>query len=80
MARSSGSLHSEAYARFLKRLRRARQAAKLTQQEVARRMARPQSFVSKCESGERRIDVIELAEFAAIYRRPLDHFVQTKHR
>ncbi len=73
--------NGKAYARFLKhRLRRARQAAKLTQQDVARRMDRPQSFVSKCESGERRIDVIELAEFAALYHRPLDYFVQPKYR
>lgn len=36
--------------------------AGLTQEEVAARLNRPQSFVSKYESGERRLDVVELIE------------------
>jgi transcriptional regulator with XRE-family HTH domain len=68
-------LHSEAYANFLERLRRARREAKLTQVEVAAQLKRPQSYVSKSESGERRLDVIELAEFARIYGKRLDFFV-----
>jgi hypothetical protein len=43
--------------------------------EVARRLGRPQSFVSKCESGERRVDVVELAEFARLYGKRLDFFL-----
>jgi len=70
------SLHSEAYRRFLDRLVRARREAGFTQVEVAERLRRPQSYVSKCESGERRVDVIELAEFAALYRKRLDFFVR----
>jgi DNA-binding transcriptional regulator YiaG len=54
------NVYSEAYGRFLARLREARKQARLSQAEVARRLKRPQSFVSKCESGERRVDVIEL--------------------
>ena len=63
------------YTRFLSRLRAAREGAGLTQVEVARRLRVPQSFVSKCESGERRVDVVELAALARIYRRPLAYFV-----
>jgi transcriptional regulator with XRE-family HTH domain len=37
----------------------ARQKAGLTQQQLAKRLRRPQSFVSKYEGGERRIDVVE---------------------
>ena len=55
------------YSAFLKRLRRARIAAGLSQTEVAGRLGKPQSFVSKCESGERRVDVVELTHFARIY-------------
>ena len=72
------SLHTEAYRRFLTRLSRARQKAGLTQVEVAERLGRPQSYVSKCESGERRVDVIELAEFARLYRKRLEFFVGLK--
>jgi hypothetical protein len=43
--------------------------------EVARRLGRPQSFVSKCESGERRVDVVELAEFGRLYGKGLDFFL-----
>jgi hypothetical protein len=38
--------------------------------EVAGRLGRPQSFVSKCESGERRVDVVELVEFSRLYGKP----------
>lgn len=54
--------------------RRARQEADLTQIEVACRLGRPQSFVSKCESGERRVNVVELVEFARLYCKWLDFF------
>ena len=69
------SVHTGRYRSFLVRLRQARAAAKLTQVEVARRLGRPQSYVSKSESGERRVDVIELDEFARLYRQPLSYFV-----
>ena len=63
------------YRRFLVQLRAARERAGLTQAEVARRLRRPQSFVSKCEAGERRVDVVELAAFARVYRHPLGLFL-----
>ncbi|MGO9452443.1 MAG: helix-turn-helix domain-containing protein [Candidatus Binataceae bacterium] len=70
------TLHSERYTHLLTRLREARREVKLTQEEVARRLRRPQSYVSKCESGERRIDVIELAEFANLYGKRIEFFVR----
>lgn len=48
-------------------LRRYRIAADLTQSEVATRLGMPQSFVSKMESGERRLDVIELIDVLNLY-------------
>lgn len=57
------SLYSPTYERFLTELRKARQASGVTQVQAAERLGRPQSFISKCESGERRIDV---AEFLAL--------------
>jgi transcriptional regulator with XRE-family HTH domain len=70
-----GSIYSQRYKAFLVRLRAARKDAGLTQAEVARRLGRPQSFVSKCESGERRVDAVELAEFARLYGKPIAYFV-----
>jgi transcriptional regulator with XRE-family HTH domain len=63
------------YHRFLNKLKIARQEAGLTQVEAARKLAKPQSFISKCESGERRVDVIELQDFARLYQRDLSYFV-----
>jgi DNA-binding XRE family transcriptional regulator len=63
------------YRRVLARLKSARVEAGLTQSSVARLLGRPQSYVSKSETGERRLDVLELAAFARVYGRPLDHFV-----
>ncbi|OFX14207.1 MAG: hypothetical protein A2Z18_07970 [Armatimonadetes bacterium RBG_16_58_9] len=61
------STRDERYNSFIRRLREARIQAGLTQQDAARLLARPQSYVSRCETGERRVDVIEVAEFAKVY-------------
>ncbi len=63
------------YKHFLNQLRAARETAGLTQAEVAKRLGQPQSFVSKCESGERRVDVGELTAFARVYRKDLEFFI-----
>jgi transcriptional regulator with XRE-family HTH domain len=46
----------------------------LTQAQVARKLSKPQSFVSKLESGERRVDFVELQQLAKIYKKPLSFF------
>jgi transcriptional regulator with XRE-family HTH domain len=66
------------YRRFLARLRAARENAGLTQADVAKRLGKPQSYVSKCEAGERRVDVVELAAFARLYGRALGFFVSQR--
>jgi transcriptional regulator with XRE-family HTH domain len=58
------SVHTKSYTRFLELLITARKNAKVTQDEVAERLNRPQSFVSKYENGERRVDVIEFLDIA----------------
>ena len=63
------------YRQFLSRLRAARESAGLTQVEVARKLRVPQSYVSKSESGERRVDAVELAALAKLYRKPLSFFL-----
>lgn len=56
---------SDAYARFRLALIQERKRANLTQAAVAERLGRPQSFVSKYEQGERRLDVVEFFEVAS---------------
>lgn len=67
------STHTRPYAKLREVLVAAREAAGLSQHELARRLGRPQSFVSKCESGERRVDIVEMIQIAKILRAdPLD--------
>ncbi len=72
--------HKREYKYMLKRLREARLAAGMTQVEVAESLGRPQSFITKCELGERRIDPIELQTFAAVYRKRLSYFLPPVQR
>jgi len=58
------SVFSDKYDRFRQSLIEARKQAGLTQVELSERLSRPQSFVSKYERGERRLDVIEFFEVA----------------
>lgn len=59
------SVHSEKYGRFLKVMVAARQEAGLTQQQLANVLRKPQSYVSKYERGERRLDVIEFLDISS---------------
>jgi transcriptional regulator with XRE-family HTH domain len=60
----SKSVFSEKYNRFRKLLIKARQLANLTQSELSAKLSRPQSYISKYERGERRLDLIEFLEVA----------------
>jgi len=78
------SVFTQRHQEFIQFLVAARKAADLTQVELAARLGRPQSFVSKVERGERRIDVIEFCQVAeALGREPaglLKEFVDGKRR
>ena len=63
-----------AYVAVRERLRIARERLAVSQEEVARQLRRPQSYVSKCELGEPRVDVIELAALADCYGQALTYF------
>lgn len=59
------SVHTPKYRVFLKTLVEARKSKKLSQAELAEKLGRVQTFVSKYERGERRLDVIEFIEVAS---------------
>jgi transcriptional regulator with XRE-family HTH domain len=69
------SRYSKQYERLLSVLRLVRKEAGLTQTEVAAKFGAHASFVSKVESGERRLDVVELTEFCRVYGMPLKTFL-----
>lgn len=73
MGKSLSSTEGEKLAALL---RSVRSEAGLTQAEVAERLELPQSFVSKYESGERRLDLIELRQICKVLRISLGEFVR----
>jgi transcriptional regulator with XRE-family HTH domain len=58
------SLHTAEYSAYVGVLIDARRRVGITQQELAKRLRKPQSFVSKYERRERRLDVPEFIEVA----------------
>jgi len=72
----SKSVYSKDYKDIIKRLKTTRIEAGLSQQEVADKFGKPQSFVSKIESGERRLDVAEIKKFAVIYKKDISFFIK----
>jgi len=72
----SKSVYSKDYKEIIERFKTARIEAGLSQQEVADKLDKPQSYISKIESGERRLDVAEMKKFATIYKKPADYFLK----
>lgn len=71
------TIHTKRHDRFCRLLVEARSNAGLTQAAVAAKLRRPQSFVSKCETGERRLDIVELIDFANAINFDLIQFIRT---
>ncbi|MFZ2039026.1 MAG: helix-turn-helix transcriptional regulator [Minisyncoccia bacterium] len=70
------AIYSEDHKIIVERLIKARLEAGLSQVGVAEKLDRTQSYVSKIESAQRRFDVLQLKEFAKIYKKPLNYFVK----
>lgn len=71
------SLHTSNYQIFRTLLINARAESGLTQVQIAEKLNKPQSYVSKYERGERRIDFAEFIELAEIMEIDICKFVDT---
>jgi transcriptional regulator with XRE-family HTH domain len=69
------SLHSHQYQVFRSLLIVAREASGLTQVQIAERLGKPQSFISKYERGERRLDFSEFIELADVLHIDTNAFI-----
>jgi len=58
------TISSFEHALFLTFLRKARQKVGLSQEQLARKLNTTQSFISECERGERRLDILELRSWS----------------
>jgi transcriptional regulator with XRE-family HTH domain len=62
------SVQTARYAQLTEMLISARRAAGLTQHDLGRMLGKPQSFVSKIETGERRLDLVEFLSVSEVLR------------
>jgi transcriptional regulator with XRE-family HTH domain len=70
------SIFSAKYTRFREMLVAARRASGMTQVDLAVRLGRKQSYVSKFERGERRLDIVEFLEVAEVLGIDVLRFVE----
>lgn len=70
------SIYTNEYRNVVKKLRKARNEVGLMQVDVAEKLKKPQSYISKIERGERRVDIAELSILAKIYKKSLDYFIK----
>jgi len=69
-------INSQKNSKLLEKLRFARLEAGLTQVEASKKLKKPQSYLSKIERGERKIEAIELGDFAKIYNKDINYFIK----
>ena len=75
MTRRRKEQHVEEADEYLRlKLKEARTSAEMSQAQVAGLLNRPQSFISKVETRDRRVDFVELLELASIYGKTINFF------
>lgn len=72
------SIYSKDQDFLVKQLRKAREEIGFDQSKVAKLLDKTQSYISKAESGQRRIDIVQLKEFAMIYKKDISYFIKNE--
>jgi transcriptional regulator with XRE-family HTH domain len=70
------AIYSKDHEILVGKLKQVRIEAGLDQIGVAKLLGKSQSYISKIESGQRRVDVHQLKDFAKIYKKSIDYFVK----
>ncbi len=66
---------SKEYKKLAQKIKDARQKARLEQTELAMRLGKHQSYISKIETGSRHIDIFELKELSQILKKDINYFI-----
>jgi len=72
----SKTIYSKDHKFLTEQLKKARIEAGFDQEKAAELLGKTQSYISKIESGQRRVDVVQLKEFAKAYKKSLDFFIK----
>ena len=70
------AIYSKEHRSLVERLRTARKERGLDQEDVAKLLGVTQSYISKIESGQRRIDIVQLKRFAKVYKKKMEFFIK----
>lgn len=70
------SVYSDEYQRVINALKKARKDKGITQAQLAEALGKPQSFIAKVESGERRLDVVEFVHLARLLEINFDQLLK----
>ncbi len=63
---SMKTIYNERYQRLINALVKVRKNSGLTQQQVAERLSKPQSYIAKIEKLERKLDVLEFVDLCDV--------------
>ena len=72
----SKTIYSKDHKFLTEQLKKARVEAGFDQEKAAELLGKTQSYISKIEAGKRRVDVVQLKEFARVYKKSLDYFIK----
>jgi len=70
------AIYNKKYKNLVEKLKKARVQSGYTQVEMAKKLKRPQSHVSKIESGEQKIDILGLQEWARLCKKDVGYFLK----
>lgn len=72
---SSSALKRDEYQAFCESLREAREKSGMSQDAIGRAIGKSQRFVSQCETGKRRVDVVEFRDLCKAFGRAPSSFL-----
>ena len=70
------TIYSEEHKKVAARIKQARIESGMKQDAVAKLLGRSQAYISKIDSGQRRIDINLLTELAKVYKKDIEFFVK----
>lgn len=72
----SKTIYTKEHKNLITKLKSARLSSNLDQKTAAKRLNKSQSYISKMESGQRRIDLVQLKQIAEIYGKNIEYFIK----
>lgn len=70
------TIYDDDYKIFVRKLKKARSEAGLTQIQASKKLGSTQAYISKVESGQLRVDVTQLKKFAVMYGKSISYFLK----